>query len=104
MSGFVCFHQFVRPAIRIARGFKDQGRSPSLQARLKCDLRSPAGRAEYQRGVLCPAGEQWEFEPLPTQVSGNSRTMTRVNSLGIVPAGVDRMSKGEIITVERLPE
>ena len=104
VSGFVCFHQFVRPAIGIARGLKNQGRLPTVQARLLSDLRSPASRAEFQRGRLYAMGEQWEFEPLPTQGSGNSTTMTKVNALGLVPAGVDRMSKDDMITVERLPE
>ncbi len=103
VSSFVSFYQFVLPAIRRARGLSGDGLLERVQARLAAPLRSPPGRADYQRGSLTGGDGAWVFHPNSHQGSGNLTSVANCEGFGIIPEGVAGLEVGASLTVERLP-
>lgn len=103
VSSYVCFYQFVWPAIRRAAGHAEAGRLDWVRARLTENVRSPAWRADFQRGVLTSDGAEPTFQPFPDQSSANQMSSAVANAFGIVPEGVGSMEAGEWLEVERIP-
>ena len=102
VSSFVCFHQFVAPALARMQGAPDEELGPRLlRAQLGTEVESSPRRREYVCGTL-----DWEdssdliFFPLSHQESGNLRLTCGVEAFGIVEEGVGQMSRGEAIEVE----
>ncbi len=104
-SCFVCFHQFIAPALR-----RLQGEPPEQllersreQARLADEVTSPARRRHYLAGRLeRQQGREPRFVPAPGQFSGNPALFCGCDVFGIVPEGVEAMQAGENIEIERI--
>lgn len=103
-SCFVCFHQFVRPAMAVLQGVApEQTLLARVQARLAADVGSTPRRREYLSGKLdtrAPDGPV--FYPADNQNSGNLRLFCQADALGTVEEGVAEMSAGDTIAVELL--
>ncbi|MCA9564523.1 MAG: molybdopterin molybdotransferase MoeA, partial [Myxococcales bacterium] len=103
VSSFVCFLQFVRPALRKMAGASAPYTLETVSARLSKDVRSPEWRADYQRGVLSGSDGEWSFEPFADQSSGNLVSLAVCNGLAVVPDGVGALRAGDPVAVERIP-
>ena len=103
VSAFVCFYQYVRPIIRCMLGFRESDRLPVVKARLACTTKGSRWRADYQRGELTKGVSGWVFEPYSDQSSANLMSLPGATGLGIVPEGVQNLTAGAEIEVERLP-
>lgn len=103
VSSFVSFFQFVFPAIRRLRGLQGDGALERVQARLATSLRSPAARADYQRGTLTGGDGAWSFHPVSHQGSGNLTSVANCQGFAIIPEGVAGLEEGATVSVERLP-
>lgn len=97
-SSFVCFHQFVRPALAALGGHTP---SPllSVQATLTADIQSTPKRRHYVSGQLHHDGR---FTPVPKQDSGNIHLITQVNALAVLDVGCAQALQGDAVHVEVL--
>jgi molybdopterin molybdotransferase len=104
-SCFVCFHQFVRPAMRVLQGEASDEVAPRrLSARLSRSVSSTPVRRQYLAGTLRSEGDGLVFEPRTRQNSGNLQLFVGADAFGRVPEGVEAMGAGESIEVEPIPE
>lgn len=102
VSCFVCFHQFVRPALTVMQG-QDARRTglPRLVAQLSSPIRTTPRRRTYLSGTLhSDRAEGPVFMPADNQNSGNLRLFCQANAFGIVEEGVAEMGAGDDIVVE----
>jgi molybdopterin molybdotransferase len=98
VSAYVSFQLFVRPAIAALQGTGDlalRQTRPTLTA----DVRSPAGRRSYLRGVL--DGDR--VAPLTGQGSHQIASLGRANALIVVPERETRLPAGGTVEVLVLP-
>lgn len=112
VSAYVSFQLFVRPALGFLQGVDDL-RLPVVRATLSADVRSPAGRRSYLRGVLPggpdgfaggSGGSGWgKVAPLSGQGSHQIASLGRANALIIVPESETRLPAGDTVDVVVLP-
>lgn len=102
VSSYVCFYQFVWPALQQARGLKVT-RLPRVEARSTAAMRGPVGRTDFQRGRLEAADGGWLFHPFSDQGSGNLTSVVSPGGLAVLPIGVSQVGVGDPVTVELLP-
>ena len=104
-SCFVCFHQFVRPAMRVAQGQAADAVAPLVErARLADAVQSTPVRRQYLAGQLHSEDGELVFEPRSRQNSGNLQLFCGADAFGRVPEGIERVEAGDAIAIERLPE
>jgi len=110
---FVCFHQFVRPAIDRLGGYLSaldsdpSARRPTILARLAKPVKTTARRRVYLGGYLEDAGSDAQnprpiFHPTANQESGNLRLFSQATAFGIVDEGVADLEAGDEIKVEHI--
>ncbi len=103
-SCFVCFHQFVRPALAALQGVPDAKLGlDRVTATLAEAVHTTPRRRAYLSGWLdtTRAGHP-VFRPAQNQDSGNLRLFCQANALGIVDEGVADLDAGDEIVVELL--
>ena len=105
-SCFVCFHQFLEPALRVARGSTpgDLVERPRLQATLHKKIGTTPRRRTYLAGHLDSDANELQFTPAPLQNSGNVGLFCGQNAFGVVPEGTSELESGETIEVELIDE
>jgi molybdopterin molybdotransferase len=100
-SSFVCFHQFVRPALDVL-----QGAAPAPLARLRApltaDVASTPKRRHYVLGRVVHRDGAPAFAPTPNQDSGNPLLLAGASALAILEVGVASASAGDVVDVELL--
>lgn len=110
---FVCFHQFVRPALDLLSGHSAQinanpsDRLASIQATLAAPVKTTPRRRVYLSGHLVEPGPHAPdllpiFHPATNQNSGNLRLFCQATAFGIVDEGVSELSAGDEIRVEKI--
>jgi molybdopterin molybdotransferase len=98
VSSFVSFTLFVRPALDKMRGLP-AGPPATVSARTTADLRSPAGKRSFLRGVL---GSDGTVAPVHGQGSHQLAALASANALIVVPEDVIGVPAGEQVEVIRL--
>jgi len=104
-SGFVGFHQFVDPALRVLQGRApgDFERPQRVRAVLTEPVESTPHRRHYLAGSLLPLDDSENparFDPADHQNSGNVGLFCGANGFGLVPEGCDRLDAGDPLEVE----
>lgn len=101
-SCFVCFHQFVRPALAVMQGVAREDVVPRrLDAVLAKSVQSTPKRRVYLSGTLrSRPGDKPEFVPDDNQNSGNLRLFCGAEAFGVCEEGVASMAAGDEIAVE----
>ncbi len=103
VSGMVCYHLFVRPALAKMVGLPEaQWRLPEVTATLRQDVRTKADRPTYLRARLSYAAGDWCADVLPGQGSGMLTSMLGANSLVFFPEGKQYGAAGERVPALRL--
>ncbi|NIO17269.1 MAG: molybdopterin molybdenumtransferase MoeA [Deltaproteobacteria bacterium] len=97
-SAFVTFEAFVKPALCKARGFMPPY-GEYLTATLTEDFPKKEGVTVFSRGNLEGEFPAYRFSPFKKQGSGMISTMVETNAIMIAPAGSEKISKGETVTV-----
>ena len=100
-SSFVCFHQFVRPALAALLGQRPQALL-TVEATLTAPIHSTPKRRHYVSGQLHHDAQGARFTPVEKQDSGNVKLITQVNALAIVEVGCAHVASGEVVRVEIL--
>lgn len=100
VSALVTFLLFARPALLAMQG-GEPGAS-RLCARFSADYDTVPGRAEAIRVGLEPDAAGWVATPTGPQGSHVLTSMIGADGLAIVPAGVERLRRGDPVTVELL--
>jgi molybdopterin molybdotransferase len=103
VSSYISFEQFVLPAIRRMMGRTPYTR-PSADAMLTHDLRSPAGRRQFARGVLSVVDGRLAVTPVGQQGSHMIGDLAESDSLIVVAESVTSVAAGETVTVLPLDE
>jgi molybdopterin molybdotransferase len=103
VSSYISFEQFVLPAIRRMMGRTPYAR-PSADAMLTHDLRSPAGRRQFARGVLSVVDGRLAVTPVGQQGSHMIGDLAESDSLIVVAESVTSVAAGETVTVLPLDE
>lgn len=99
LSAFVCFHQFVRPALSTMQG--GQATTRTLEMTTQLEIFSSKGRVEFVPGRLSHA-DPICFEG-PTRLdSGSIAQLRGITALAIVPDEVTRVPAGERLAVQIL--
>ncbi|MBN4073407.1 molybdopterin molybdotransferase MoeA [Mariprofundus ferrooxydans] len=101
VSSMVCFEQFVAPALRAMMGHKKLFRR-TITARLAHDLKDRAGRAHFVRVTLTRDGADYIASSTGTQGSGVLMSMAMAEGFVIVPAEVESVTAGDMVTVQLL--
>jgi len=99
VSVMVTFEQFVRPALLKMQN-RRATRRIEVQAVVDSTVRSPAGKVDYIRALVQPAGDGWIARVAGEQSSGRLSTMTRSNALLIVPAEAVLVEAGQRLTAQ----
>lgn len=86
ISAFVCFHQFVRPALFKLQGHDDA--RPTLRVPTRHAIRSSAGRQEFVPGQLQSHEGAWVFVGPEKLDSGSPAQMRQIRALAVIPADV----------------
>lgn len=102
VSGFVCFHLFVRPLLNCLSGRGWAG-LPVLEAKLTKEVRSQGGREAYLPANLARQGNSWIVAPTVWRGSADLRGLAAANSLLRVPTGADGLPAGQQVKTLRLP-
>ncbi|MEM1347965.1 MAG: gephyrin-like molybdotransferase Glp [Myxococcota bacterium] len=98
-SGFVCFHQFVRPALDVLSG----GGASSLErvrATMSAAVPSTPKRRHYVTGRVRTTQAGLAFDPIPNQDSGNVLILCGVRAFAIIEEGVGAARSGDEVIVE----
>ncbi|MDQ6970699.1 MAG: molybdopterin molybdotransferase MoeA [Mariprofundus sp.] len=101
VSSMVCFEQFVAPACKSMMGYKKCFRR-TITARLAHDLRDRAGRAHFVRVTLTRDETGYVAASTGTQGSGVLMSMAMAEGFAIVPADVESLNAGDMVTVQLL--
>ncbi len=101
VSSMVCFEQFVAPACKSMMGYKKCFRR-TITARLAHDLRDRAGRAHFVRVTLTRDETGYVAASTGTQGSGVLMSMAMAEGFAIVPAEVESLNAGDMVTVQLL--
>jgi molybdopterin molybdotransferase len=100
VSAYVSFVLFVWPAVRALQNLQPERISPA-RAVLSADVRSPAGKTSFLRGIL--DREAGQVAPVTGQASHQLASLARANALIVVPREVTGMARGESADVLELP-
>ncbi|MFK7858871.1 MAG: gephyrin-like molybdotransferase Glp [Granulosicoccus sp.] len=96
----VTFLEFVKPAIRYLSGM-DEIEPVTLPAISESTLRKPAGRVEYQRGIMRVNGEgRLVVASTGKQGAGRLSSMSKANCLIVIDAEVDGVKPGDKVGVQ----
>jgi molybdopterin molybdotransferase len=98
VSAMVTFELFARPALRKLAGYADADlcRAP-IRAVVGEAVAHTPGRREYVRAITRWEGDGYMARPTGAQGSGILHSLTRANSLLIVPEDSPGLSVGEIV-------
>jgi molybdopterin molybdotransferase len=103
VSSYVCFSEFVRPAIRKLAGRAAPWGPRRERVALAAPVRSTPWREDFQRGTLRYVDGAPRFVPFADQASGNLCSLLQPDALGVIPEGVASLEVGDDIEIERLP-
>lgn len=98
VSALVCFELFVRPALRRLLGHAEPG-PHTVVARLAEDFVYRTDRPTYHPARLEAKGNSWCVRPVPWFGSADLRGLAQANALVLFPAGDERHSAGELLSV-----
>lgn len=100
LSAFVCFHQFVRPALATFQG------TPHAPLRIMMptnnNIRGSAGRREFIPGSISMSAEGARFDGPSRMDSGNSFQLMGVSALAILDEETAGAKGGDLVRVEIL--
>ncbi|MEE3849883.1 gephyrin-like molybdotransferase Glp [Gordonia sp. LSe1-13] len=97
VSSLVSFEVFIRPSLRAAMALPDDRRR--LTARLSADVRSPAGKRQFLRGVLSSDDSGPVVDPIGPPASHHLRYLARADALIDIPADTDAVAAGSSVQV-----
>ncbi|MEA2576128.1 MAG: molybdopterin molybdotransferase [Chloroflexia bacterium] len=96
VSSMVTMELFARPAIMKMLG-KSRLHRPVVTARALEAMDYGSGRAHYVRGIVTREGEEYVCRPTGGQGSNLLTSMSRANSLLIIPESVSRVEPGDTL-------
>ena len=100
VSAYVTFELFARPMLWAMSGRSlDSLARPTVQATLAEAVSHVPGRREYVRAITTSDGIGFATRPAGAQGSGILRSVTRANSLLLVPEDVGDLAAGAVVTV-----
>lgn len=101
VSAYVSFEVFVRPAIRKLAGYEDDLHHPVIDAVCVNGFGSPAGKRQFARGVVGPAGWDGRIEVRPVGGAGSHLMggLAQANCLISVPEEQARVESGDLVSV-----
>jgi len=103
VSVMVTFYQFVRDALLILMGRKQDIAVPVLKATCASALKKAPGRTEYQRGILSQdANGAWSVRVTGEQGSGILRSMSEANCFIVLPETQGNVAPGTLVEVQVL--
>ncbi len=103
VSVMVTFYQFVRDALLILMGRKEDIALPVLKATCASALKKAPGRTEFQRGILSQdANGAWSVRVTGEQGSGILRSMSEANCFIILPETQGNVAPGTLVEVQVL--
>ncbi|MGH8756358.1 MAG: molybdopterin molybdotransferase MoeA, partial [Burkholderiales bacterium] len=103
VSVMVTFYQFVRNALLILMGRKEDIAMPLLKATCASALKKAPGRTEFQRGILSQdATGAWSVRVTGEQGSGILRSMSEANCFIILPDSQGNVAPGSMVEVQVL--
>jgi molybdopterin molybdotransferase len=97
VSGLVCFHLFVRPALARLGGLNTDDQLPLGEGRLAVEFSSRSGRPTFWPGRLLLPGGGPQIEPLDWKGSFDLRGLVDANCLLTLPAGEHSWESGQSI-------
>lgn len=100
VSAFVCFQQFVVPAIRKMAGHPDPG-PEQFSLPLAQDFRTKNDRPTFHPARIERLTHGEVVHALPWQGSADLRALLRSNALLVLPAGEVKYQAGERVEVQR---
>jgi molybdopterin molybdotransferase len=99
----VTFYAFVRDALLVLSGRRDEGPTPMFKAALGAPIRKAPGRMEFQRGILTPDGAGgWSVRSTGDQGSGILSSMSQANCFIVLPTETGDIPAGEMVDVQLL--
>ncbi len=101
VSSMVCFEQFVAPALRSMMGHTNLYRR-TIKARLAHGLKDRAGRVHFVRVLIGRDDQGYVAASTGTQGSGVLMSMAMAEGFMAVPAGVESLQAGDVVTVQLL--
>ena len=101
VSSMVTFEQLVRPAILKMSGLLSSSR-PLLEAAFQEQFSKRTDRRHFLRGVLWREGSHFKVRTTGDQGSGILTSMVKANCLIDIPAQVERVNPGDLVTVQLL--
>ena len=93
VSALVCFHVYVRPALRKLAGHT-RLHLPQVEATLTTEAKTAASLTEFVRVRLSRRAGEWLAEPVASQSSGVLSSMSAGAGLLIAPPGTGRHAAG----------
>ncbi|MEZ4459670.1 MAG: molybdopterin molybdotransferase MoeA [bacterium] len=100
MSAFVCFHQFVRPALSVMMGGDD--RLLTVDVATHTALHGASDRAVFVPGRLRVTAQGTVFDGPSRIDSGNIKQLVGVDSIAILPQGTGAVPPGSSVNVQVL--
>ena len=101
VSSMVTFEQLVRPAMLKMGGHRHYGR-PVVQALFQEKYSKRSDRRHFLRGVLTTDDGVFKVRTTGDQGSGILTSMVKANCLIDIPEAVERVSPGDVVTVQLL--
>jgi len=101
VSAMVCFEEFVRPALMILQGRRDRF-LPESTAVAEEDFRPSPYRTQFVRGVVSKGEEGLRVRSTGPQGSHLQHSMVRANAFVVIPAGSEKILRGERVRVQLL--
>jgi molybdopterin molybdotransferase len=101
VSAYVSFCLFVGPALAALQGLDPRRGAAPGRAVLDADVRSPAGKRSFLRGVWDRAAGR--VAPVTGQASHQLAALALANALIVVPEQVTSVASGETVDVLGLP-
>ncbi|HEV8133016.1 MAG TPA: gephyrin-like molybdotransferase Glp [Acidobacteriota bacterium] len=100
-AAFVCFHEFVRPALLRLAGCQRTA-LPVVRAILRGRAKSKVGRPYIILAQMTVTERGFEVTPLPNQCSVLVRTSADASALIILPEGPAEFGSGDMVDVQVL--
>jgi molybdopterin molybdotransferase len=101
VSSMVTFEQLVRPAMLKMSGHRSYGR-PVVQAIFQERFSKRTDRRHFLRGVLTQEEGVFKVRTTGAQGSGILTSMVKANCLIDIPAEVERVNQGDVVSVQLL--
>ncbi len=98
VSAFICFELFVRPALRLLRGFKNAG-TDLHPAQLAEDFAYRTDRPTYHPAQLEMTPQGWRVKAVPWLGSPDLRGLTNCNCLVLLTPGDHVHCAGQMFPV-----